>query len=94
MHFLLYCTDKPDSVGLRQANREAHLAHVADSKLPIKVGGPYLDEDGTMIGSLIIVEADSKAEVEEWAASDPYAKAGLFANVDIHPFNWLINSPA
>ena len=25
--------------------------------------------------------------------ADPYAKAGLFANVEIRPWNWVINNP-
>ena len=29
--FLLYCVDKPDSLALRMANREAHLAYVRDN---------------------------------------------------------------
>ena len=28
------------------------------------------------------------------AAADPYAKAGLFATVDIQPWNWVFNNPA
>ena len=27
------------------------------------------------------------------AAADPYAKAGLFANVEIKPWNWVFNKP-
>ncbi len=27
------------------------------------------------------------------AEADPYAKAGLFANVEIKAFNWVFNNP-
>jgi uncharacterized protein YciI len=27
-------------------------------------------------------------------AADPYAKAGLFANVEIRAWNWVFNKPA
>ena len=39
-----------------------------------------------MIGSLLVLEAETEAEVREWLAADPYAKAGLFANVDVKPW--------
>ncbi|WP_368738616.1 YciI family protein, partial [Escherichia coli] len=33
------------------------------------------------------------AGAREIAANDPYAKAGLFASVDIRPWNWAIKNP-
>ena len=55
------------------------------------VAGPFLGEDGaTMIGSLIVLDVKTRAEAESWARNDPYAKAGLFDRVEIHPWKHLI----
>ena len=35
----------------------------------------------------------SKQEAEALAAGDPYAKAGLFASVEIRAFNWTFKNP-
>lgn len=89
MLFALICTDKDDSEDLRKATRDAHLAYIGD--FAIKLAGPLLSDDGeTMIGSLIILEADSLSAAQQFAASDPYKNAGLFADVTIKPFRQAI----
>ena len=49
-------------------------------------GGPTLDVDGRPCGSLLIIEAEDRAAAEGFAASDPYAKAGLFESTIIRAF--------
>ena len=46
-----------------------------------------------MNGSLIVIEATSLAAARMVAAGDPFAKAGLFAKVEIRPWLWTMNSP-
>jgi len=48
----------------------------------IFVAGPLI-EDGVMRGSLLILDAPDRAAAEAFAAGDPYARAGLFASVEI-----------
>ena len=43
-----------------------------------------------MIGSLVILDAADKAAAQDWADNDPYAKAGLFADVQLIPWNRVI----
>lgn len=82
MFVALIAKDKPGALDVRKANRDAHLAYADDSGL-VKVAGPFLDSNGDMIGSLLILEAESMAEAETFAENDPYAKAGLFASVSL-----------
>ncbi|KQW69233.1 hypothetical protein ASE17_12690 [Phenylobacterium sp. Root77] len=84
--FVLHCLDKPASLDLRLANREAHLAYVSGFKAHLKLGGPMLNEAGEMAGSMLIVEFDDIEQVRAFSADDPYAKAGLFQRVDITAF--------
>lgn len=83
--FVLFCIDKQDALELRLANREAHIAYVRAGDR-VKLGGPLTDDAGAMIGSMLIVEAADRAEVEAFAAGDPYSVAGLFERVEITPF--------
>ncbi|WP_114008239.1 YciI family protein [Cohaesibacter intestini] len=94
MHFYVTCTDKDGALETRMANREAHLAFVAENTDTIKIGGPFLSEEGAMLGSMLICEADDKESLEAFLANDPYAKAGLFASVEIRPWKWVIGAPA
>lgn len=91
--FVLHCVDKPDSLALRMATREAHLAYVRGLGPVIKFGGPMLNEAGEMAGSLIVVEADDLDAARAVSANDPYAKAGLFERVEIHGFRAVLGTP-
>ena len=89
MLYAIICTDKPDALEIRKANRDAHLAHIHNSG-KITQAGPFLDAEGRMCGSLLIMEAGDVTEVEAWCAGDPYAAAGLFERVEIRPWNRVI----
>ena len=84
--FVLICIDKPDSLALRMATREAHFAYARAHGQGIKFGGPFLDEAGDMAGSLILLEAEDLAAAQAWHEADPYKLAGLFERVEIRPF--------
>ena len=89
--FTVYCVDKPDALDVRLANRAAHLEWAGGFSDRIRMAGPMFADDGeTFAGSLFVIDFGSKAEVEAWAANDPYAKAGLFQRVEIRPFRWLL----
>ena len=77
----LIARDKPGAPETRKANRESHLAYIAETGV-VRQAGPLL-VDGEMAGSLIVLEVADFAEAEAWAAGDPYAKAGLFADVEL-----------
>ncbi len=81
MHFALICRDKPGHVQTRLDNRAAHLDYARASGV-VFVAGPLI-EDGAMLGSLVILDVPDRAAAEAFAANDPYAKAGLFASVEI-----------
>ncbi len=94
MYFLIYSEDKLDSLALRTENRAAHLAWLtSDSNVVVKIAGPWLDPDGIMRGSLLIVSTDNLDTVKNWLAQDPYGLAGLTAKTTIKPYNWVIGAP-
>lgn len=94
MRFMIYTEDKPDSLHIRQANRDDHIAWLkAESDVTLLTAGPWLDDEGTMRGSLLIVDAKDKATVEAWLLTDPYRKAGLTGSVTLKGFLWAIGAP-
>ena len=93
MLYALICTDKPDGLPIRKANRPDHLAYLESLGEALIFAGPFTAEDGqTMNGSLIVVEAGSLNEARKIVDGDPFAKAGLFASVDIRPWLWTIDN--
>ncbi|MGO4871637.1 MAG: YciI family protein [Roseiarcus sp.] len=91
MLFVATCTDKPDSVARRLENRPAHLAYLASLGMRVKLGGALLTSDQkSVVGSMIVFEAADEAEVAKLLADDPYAKAQLFASVDVKPWRQAV----
>jgi len=82
MLIALIAKDEPGSLQIRKDNRADHLAYIKATNI-VSQAGPLLDENGEMAGSLVILEVDDMAKAQTWAENDPYAKAGLFAKVDL-----------
>ncbi len=78
----LIARDKPDHLQVRLDNREAHLAYIQETKV-VAQAGPLMDQDGQMVGSLIVLDVDDMAAAQAWADNDPYANANLFETVDL-----------
>jgi len=90
MLFVVIAIDKENALPLRLATREAHFAYARDTGV-IKLGGPFLDANGEMKGSLIIFEAENMAAAKAWHAGDPYVKAGVFASSEVRPWKATFN---
>ncbi len=93
MLFVLICTDKPNSLELRQQSRPDHLKFLESLGGKLKAAGPFVDDEGKPTGSLVIIEAETRAAAVQLAARDPYAIAGLFASVDVKPWKWSLKNP-
>lgn len=89
MLFALICTDKPDHLEARKANRDAHLAYISETGV-VEMAGPLLNAEGAMAGSLIVLEVEDLATAQGWAKNDPYNKADLFQSVAINAWNKVI----
>lgn len=85
----LIARDKPGALDVRMATREKHVAFLKSSDI-VRQAGPILDENGDMCGSLIILEVDDMDVARDWSSADPYVHAGLFASVDLLPWNRVI----
>jgi uncharacterized protein len=89
MRVALICIDKLNSLNVRTANRTAHLDHIAKSGV-VEMAGPFLSPEGQMTGSMVILNVATLAEAQNWAALDPYSKAGLFETVSISEWKKVV----
>lgn len=85
---LAYDATDPDAPARRAAVRERHLEGirplVADGRL--QVGGAFLDEDGTMRGSMMLIEAEDEAALQRLLDGDVYRRKGVWERFEIRPF--------
>ena len=94
MLYVAMCHDKPGSLDVRLATREAHVGWLKGLGSRVRIAGPFFDEAGeAMCGSVVVIEAESLAEAKATFAADPYAAAGLFAEVEIRPWRWVVGAP-
>jgi uncharacterized protein YciI len=93
MKFVVHCLDHKHTQPLRLENYGAHKAYLEAGEVRTVISGPLLAPgDGTMIGSLFVFEAGTLAEVTEFNANDPFTRAGVWAEVKIHPFNMRVDN--
>lgn len=90
MLFVITAMDREGSRALRLETRAAHFDYALASGA-VRLGGPFLDDKGDMIGSLIIIEAADLAAAQAWQANDPYARAGLFARAEVRAWKATAN---
>ncbi len=90
MLFVALCLDKPNSLPKRLENRAAHLAFLAEQAATVKLGGPFLDGAGQPCGSMLILDCSDEATARAFLADDPYAKADLFASVELRPYRAVV----
>lgn len=91
MLFVITAVDKEGSLQLRMATREAHIAYIKETGM-VRLGGPYLNAQGEMIGSMILIEAPDLTAARHWQSNDPYVKAGLFQSAELRPWKVATNT--
>lgn len=90
----IICYDKANSVELRMATRPTHLKWIEASGITFTYVGPLLADDGqTPKGSLFVGDFASLDAARSLAKSDPYALAGLFETVSVHPTRKVFPAP-
>ena len=91
MQFALVAHDRPDSVSRRLEIRPAHLQFLDSLGEGLVLAGPFLNDKGEGVGSIVVIEAGSLDEAREIFARDPYAQAGLFDSITIKPWKLSVN---
>ncbi len=88
----LYDGTDAEAPARRQAARPSHLdglkGNVANGKLVF--GGPVLDDAQKPIGSFLVVECATRAELDALIANDPYTKANVWQRVDVKPIRLVV----
>lgn len=85
-HFVIIARDGPDSAQRRADARQAHFAQVETIMDRVAIAGPLKDAGGAFTGSLIVLDVADEAEARALVEADPYFKAGVWSDIEIHPF--------
>lgn len=87
MQFMILGYDAKDEGAMdrRMAARDGHLKNVAEYKEKghMHMGAALLDDEGQMIGSVMIVEFSTRKEFDQWLQSDPYVTQKVWQDVKV-----------
>lgn len=94
-YFVAHALDAPGKAEIRAQNRPEHRARLRqhDHPLSVRIGGPLLNDNGQMCGTMLVVEAETRSDVEAFLKADPYMRAGVYEQVLIHAYNWGLGQP-
>lgn len=87
MRYLVIGRDGNDAEAMnrRLAVREAHIA-LGDAMFAsgnMLFGVALLNDEGQMVGSALIVDFDSRRQLDEWLAAEPYVTGDVWRTVEI-----------
>ncbi|GAB3769242.1 YciI family protein [Spirosoma horti] len=90
MKYIVHAYDHTDPGALdrRMAVRPAHLTYVRQlkEKGQFVLGGALLNPEQIMIGSMLILDLDTEADLQQYLKTDPYVVEGVWETLDVKPF--------
>lgn len=94
MLYVLHAYDHTDAAApeRRQHARPAHIDRARELKAAghLIVGGALLSATGQMIGSMMLVEFEDEAALNEWLFTDPYVTGKVWDKIDVKPFRQAV----
>lgn len=94
MLYALIAHDRPGGLARRQEARPEHLRHLEGLGDRLVLAGPFLDDNGDMTGSFVVIEADSLEDAQATFNRDPFMQKGVFDSVTIKRWHLGINNSA
>jgi uncharacterized protein len=84
MLWTISCVDNPNSAAIRDKVLQPHRDYLQSQKKILVLAGATQNDDGTQaIGSMFVVNVDSRAKAKAFSDGDPFTRAGVFQSVTI-----------
>jgi uncharacterized protein len=86
--YLVTAYDYADALQHRMNVRPHHLDGAKELKENgnYVLGGAILNDDGQMMGSVMVLQFETEEELQVWQQSEPYITQKVWETVDIKPF--------
>jgi uncharacterized protein YciI len=92
--YAIFSEDVEESLEKRMSARPAHIKRLQalqdEGRLLLAGPHPAIDSNNPgeagFTGSLVVAEFDNLQAAQQWADSDPYNDAGVYAKVTVKPF--------
>jgi hypothetical protein len=93
-YFIFRGIDGAEKNEIRERLIEQHRAYVrTEGAVKMLHGGPLYGPDDSVVGTSLILQADSFSTVKQWIKDEPFNAAGLFAEASIDQWGWTFGRP-
>ena len=84
MLWVVTCVDKPNTAAIRESVLQPHRDYLASQKHILVLAGATQNDEGTVaIGSVFVLNVNSRAEAKKFSDGDPFTQKGVFADIKI-----------
>ena len=90
MQFLVKAYDGEGMLEKRMEVRPRHLEGMGKMSDHIICAGGLLDEEGKMKGSALVLEFDSRGELDDYIANEPYVIEKVWEKIEIDVMNVVL----
>jgi uncharacterized protein len=76
----------------RKAARPSHLEGLrplVDSG-QLVAGGPILDDEERVVGTVAVMDVESRAAIDAWLEREPYAVQGVWDSIEVRPMRLVV----
>ena len=90
MQFIVTAYDGENMLEKRMAVRPRHLEGMAKLGKHIVCAGGILDDDGKPKGSVLVLDFEDRATLEDYLENEPYVIEQVWEKVEVEPLNVVI----
>ena len=90
MQFIITAYDGEGKLEKRMEVRPRHLEGMSRLSKHIICAGGLLDEEGKMKGSALIMEFESRKELDDYLANEPYVIEKVWEKIDVETMNVVL----
>lgn len=84
MLWTISCADQPNTAAIRASVLQPHRDYLQSQKgILVLAGATQTDDGAEAIGSLFVVNVNSRAEAKAFSDGDPFTQKGVFATITI-----------
>ena len=88
--YVIKAYDGEGKLDKRMEVRPRHFEGMEKMKEHILCAGGMLDDDGKMMGSLLVMEFNSREQLDEYLAHEPYVVEHVWERIEVERMNVVI----
>lgn len=90
MPYIVRAYDGENMLEKRMEVRPRHLENMSNVKGKVLFAGGLLDDAGKMKGSVLILDFDDPALIDDYLASEPYIQEKVWEKVEVERINAVL----